>query len=71
MEDKWLNKKPKKLLEKGKRDDSGDGSPIVVSIKLKPEEEQNIKRSQLMSVDDDILSDVDLEDLGGEGPGPG
>ena len=73
MKDNWLYKKPKKLLTKtmtaeGKRDDSIDDLPIVVSIELKPDEEH--KRSQLMSVDEDIFSDVVIEDIGVEGPGP-
>ena len=52
-----------------KRDDSIDELPIVVSIKVKPEEEH--KSLQKMSVDEDIFSDVDIEDIGVEGPGPG
>ena len=61
LKDNWLYKKPKKLLQsttKGKRDDSIDDLPIVVSIKMKPEEEH--KRSQLMSVDEDVFSDADI-----------
>lgn len=57
------------MTAEGKRDDSIDDLPIVVSIKVKPEEEH--KRSQLMSVDEDIFSDGEIEDIGVEGPGPG
>ena len=62
LKDNWLYKKPKMLLTsaiKEKTDDSIDDLPIEVSIQVKKEEER-------MSVDEDILSDVDIE-----GPGPG